>query len=248
MGPATATAAHRPGQGARGRDAADWLAPIEGLQRRDPEHRYWLGDHLFPVSITGVLAAGKSSYAMARIAATQSIWQPRGTSCHLALELTLKARRATPACPQHPNHGEALAAYADWIEPLLEHPRWQQVQVIASERPTCCLVRNVAGTYDTAYLDPALPIPADRPSWVHGPARVLADLKSLAAGGSTYCTRAQIGGYMALEWSHGQWFDYGQTIWCRPGRTQFSAPYSRRECLLAWAAAWSHYTGIHRLF
>ena len=149
---------------------------------------------------------------------------------------------------EHPQHCEVFAEYADWVEPLLDHRRWQQVQVIASERPTCCLVRNVAGTYDTAYLDPALPIPSDRPSWAAGPARVLADLKSLAEGGSTYCTRAQIGGYMALESSQGQWFDYGQTIWCRPGRTQFSALYSRRECLLAWAAAWSNYTGAHRPF
>ncbi len=250
-----ATAAHLPGRGATVGELDGWLTPIPKLQRRDPEHRYWLGDHLFPVSITGVLAAGKSSYAMARIAATQAIWQPRGNTCHLALELALKARRATPRCTHrqlelldHPEHAEALAEYADWIEPLLVHGRWQQVRVIASERPTCCLVRNVAGTYDTAYLDPTLPIPIDRPSWVQGPARVLADLKSLAAAGSTYCTRAQIGGYMALEWSHGQWFDYGQTIWCRPGRTQFSAPYSRRECLIAWAAAWAQYCAQHRPF
>jgi len=255
MQTSVSTTAHLPGRGTSDRGADGWLTPIQGLERRDPEHRYWLDEHLFPVSITGVLAAGKSSYAMARIAATQAIWQPRGHTCHLALELSLKARRSTPGCQscqlhvlEHPAHRQAFAAYADWVEPLLSHGRWQQVQVIASERPTCCLVRNVAGTYDTAYLDPALPIPADRPSAVRGPARVLADLKSLADGGSTYCTRAQIGGYMALEWSHGQWFDYGQTIWSRPGRTQFSAPYSRRECLNAWAAAWSHYCAQHRPF
>lgn len=255
MQPSAATADHLPGRCASGGAADGWLAPIEGLERRDPEHRYWLGDHLFPVSITGVLAAGKSSYAMGRIAATQAIWQPRGHTCHLALELSLKTQRATPGCQhhplpvlEHPEHRQAFAEYADWINPLLGHERWQQVQVIASERPTCCLVRNVAGTYDTAFLDPALPIPADRPSWVRGPVRVLADLKSLADGGSTYCTRAQIGGYMALEWSHGQWFDYGQTIWSRPGRTQFSAPYTRRDCLSAWAAAWTHYCAQHRPF
>jgi hypothetical protein len=76
-------AAHLPGRGVTGMEAGGWLAPIPGLLRRDPDHCYWLGDHLFPVSITGVLAAGKSSYAMARIAATQAIWQPRGTTCHL---------------------------------------------------------------------------------------------------------------------------------------------------------------------
>jgi hypothetical protein len=28
------------------------------------------------------------------------------------------------------------------------------VTVIASERPTCCLIRNLAGTYDTGYIGP----------------------------------------------------------------------------------------------
>jgi hypothetical protein len=79
------------------------------------------------------------------------------------------------------------------LSPLLGHGRWQQVRVIASERPTCCLARNVAGTYDTASLDYALPIPAEPPCWVQGPARVLAGLKTQAAGRSIDCTRAQIG-------------------------------------------------------
>jgi len=56
---------------------------------------------------------------------------------------------------------------------LLGHGRWQQVRVITSERPTCCVARNVAGSYDTASLDPALPIPAERPCWVQGPGRRL---------------------------------------------------------------------------
>ena len=132
------------------------------------------------------------------------------------------------------------------VDPLVH--RWQAVEVIASERPTCCLVRNVAGTYDTAYIDHHLPAAAERPAGVSGPARVLADLKSLTASGSTYCTRAQIGGYLALEWSQGHWFDYGQTIWSRPGRTQFSPPYPRQECLAAWAAVWAQYVATHRPF
>ena len=135
--------------------------------------------------------------------------------------------------------------YSDWIHPLLTHERWEQVEVIASERATCCLVRNVAGTYDTAFLDDQLPLPPGRPQVVSGPARVLADLKSLGPSGSTYCTRAQLGGYMALEWSHGHWIDYGQTIWCRPGGTTFSPLYSRQECLVAWAAAYTAYAEAH---
>ena len=46
---------------------SDWLPPIPGLRRTDPEHRYWLGDHLFAVSITGVVGSAKSAWALARI-------------------------------------------------------------------------------------------------------------------------------------------------------------------------------------
>jgi hypothetical protein len=221
------------------------LPPIPGLHRRDPEHRYWLGEVEFPVSVTGVLGCLKSDYAMERIKATCATWEPRGNSCHRALELMMGTTRGTPWGVEQVRHAIAelgalaVGDYSDWIQPLLEHDRWNQVQVIASERPTCCLARRVAGTFDTAYLDPALPIPASRLTVVTGPARILADLKTLGENGSTYDTRAQIGGYMALEATHGHWYDFGQTIWARPGSTTFSPLYSRSECLLAWAGAWA---------
>jgi hypothetical protein len=55
------------------------------LLRTDPEHRYWLGDHLFPVSITGVIGSAKSAWALARIEATRHQWEPRGNTVHQAL-------------------------------------------------------------------------------------------------------------------------------------------------------------------
>ena len=300
-----------------------WLPPIPGLHRRDPEHRYWLGEVEFPVSVTGVLSVLKSDFAMDRIEATRATWEPRGNSCHRALELFLLSQRGwsapTPECPleEHSRaawlHGldgelEALhdGPYANWIKPLLDHVRWNQVQVIASERATCCLTRRIAGTFDVAFIDPALPHSPLRPDWVSGPARVLADLKSLAgavakwrrlgsrdwselaevpagtaavrlAGGlvetraahssawtplmpapplleragddaelkvskpSTYSTAAQLGGYHTLE-HHGparNWYDYGQTIWARPGQAAFSPLYSVEEMRMAWAGAWA---------
>ena len=36
-----------------------WLPPIPGLHRRDPEHRYWLGEVEFPISVTGVIGCLK---------------------------------------------------------------------------------------------------------------------------------------------------------------------------------------------
>lgn len=212
-----------------------WLPPIDGLHRRDPEHRYWLGTLEFPISVTGVIGALKSDFAMQRIAATRSTWEIRGKRAHRAMELVLSG-----------DHGDELrdlvdGDHADWIQPLITHDRWCRVTVIASERPTCCVRRRVAGTFDTAYVDPALDVP-QRPSWAaQGPAVVLADLKTLSETGSTYSTAAQLGGYMALEATHGHWYDHGQTIWARPGQTTFSRLYSRSECLLAWAGAWATY-------
>jgi hypothetical protein len=223
--------------------AATWLPPIPGLHRRDPEHRYYLGKMDFPVSVTGVLSVLKSDYAMDRIEATRATWKPRGNGCHRALELWLAGRYSehvpfTPADLRE-LHDLEQGPYADWIGPLLSHDRWSQIEVIASERPTCCVRRRVAGTFDCAHLDPALPLPPGRPAGVTGPARVLADLKSLGPNGSTYSTAAQLGGYMALEASHGLWYDFGQTLWARPGQTTFSGLYGRSECLTAWAAAWA---------
>lgn len=216
-----------------------WLQPIPHLARRDPEHRYWLAKTEFPVSITGVLRVQKSPYALARIQATAATWQPRGHNTHRALELHLRLRfdpqLQSGRLSDRPDVAAAVSEldslqagdHTDWIQPLISHPHWDAVEVIASERATCCLTRLVAGTFDLAYDGPQ--------------GRVLADLKTLGPHGSTYCTRAQLGGYMALEATHGNHYDWGQTIWAKPGQTTFSTLYSRRECLLAWAAAWARY-------
>jgi hypothetical protein len=211
-----------------------WLPPIPGLHRRDPEHRYWLGEVEFPVSVTGVLGCLKSDYAMDRIEATREVWAPRGNSCHRALELMMLTTKGTPRTIEQVRHdiaelgALAIGDYSDWVQPLLEHDRWSQLQVIASEMPVACLRRRVAGCFDCAYID-------------EQGRTVLADLKTLASdSSSTYCTRAQLGGYMALlKSSHGIEIQHGQTIWARPGQATFSPLYSRQECLLAWAGAWA---------
>jgi hypothetical protein len=212
-----------------------WLPPIPGLHRRDPEHRYWLGEVEFPVSVTGVTGV-KSDYAMERIEATREVWEPRGNSCHRALELFLQlpSRDIDDGMTVAADRSVLLELagllqgdYDAWIQPLITHERWRQLQVIASERPTCCLKRKVAGTFDVAYID-------------EDGRRILADLKSLGSeSSSTYSTAAQLGGYMALEATWGNLYDAGQTIWCRPGQTTFSPLYSVAECRMAWASAWA---------
>ena len=214
-----------------------WLPLIPGLYRRDHEHRYWLGEVEFPVSVTGVLGCLKSDFAMERIEATRSTWEPRGNSCHRALELFLQLpiRNIDDGMTVAADRSVLLELagllqgdYDTWIQPLITHERWNAINVIASERPTCCLRRKVAGTFDLAYID-------------EDGRRILADLKSLGENGSTYSTAAQLGGYMALEATWGNAYDAGQTIWCRPGSTTFSPLYSVAECRTAWAGAWATY-------
>jgi hypothetical protein len=186
----------------------------------------------FPISVTGVLGVLKSDYAMERIEATREVWEPRGNSVHRALELMMLTTKGAPRTIEQVRHdiaelgALAIGDYSEWVHPLLDHDRWSQLQIIASERPTCCLKRKVAGTFDVAYID-------------EDGRRILADLKSLGENGSTYSTAAQLGGYMALEATHGNTYDAGQTIWCRPGSTTFSPLYSVQECRTAWAGAWA---------
>ena len=156
---------HRPGCcGCRSRRLAGADSPVwcDGI----PQHRYWLDDHLFPVSITGVLAGGQ----------VQLRPRPhRGQPCRLgaarqhlspgpgASFLTGRFRPGVSAPSDEHGPGNTPSgaevdfdAYREWIEPLDRPRALEAVEVIASERPTCCLVRNVAGTYDTAYIDPHL--------------------------------------------------------------------------------------------
>jgi hypothetical protein len=78
--------------------------------------------------------------------------------------------------------------YRDWILPLLQLPLWEEVQVIASERLTCCLTRNIAGAFDGAYISPALSERRGRE------VRVLYDLKTLSAHGRPLFHRCPAGG------------------------------------------------------
>jgi hypothetical protein len=231
--------------------SAHWLDPIPGLWREEESHRYWLDEHLFPVSITGVLAHRLSATAKRAIEAKRSIWEPRGVAVHSALEHYSQARFMVGLSRQ-----EALLCvedvpdyhgYRDWILPLLQLPLWEEVEVIASERLTCCPHRNLAGAFDGAYIAPVAVDSSGTATGRQG-LRVLYDLKTLSAHGRPYSTAAQLGGYMVLEAAQGHHYDVGQTIWSRPGEAWVSGFYSRQDCLAAWAGAWSRYCSATRPF
>lgn len=213
-----------------------WLQPIPGLRLRHSDHTYWLGTHLFPISTTGVLASSKSAHAMERINATRHEWAPRGTTIHKALELHLWGQH-------HPNGDMAAAAaalasdefepYREWIDPLLAHPLWNDVQVIATEMALCSRILNIAGTFDGAFLVPTTG------------QRTLFDLKTQKrSDAGPYCTKAQLGCYLTMAAEHGITFDRALTVWSRPGKVRLQ-PHGAQECIEAWEGAWEAYSAEH---
>jgi len=207
-----------------------WLDPLDGLTR-DPSHRYRLGAHVFPASVTGVLCIQKAPIAMQRIEATRADWEPRGVTVHRALEL---AATVPGWCP---DDWPACWRWSEWIEPLLAHPLWREVWICASEMGLYSLDLNLAGTFDGAFLAPG---PGGR--W----RRILFDLKTQGRhDASAYDTRPQLGGYLTLAAEHGITFDGAATIWSRPGRTQV-ASHGVDECLTAWNDALAAYRAVER--
>lgn len=209
--------------------ADQWLLSPPGLER-DEAHTYWLGDFPFPVSVTGVLSACKSPAALDAIASTRHQWEARGTTVHQALQLA--ASNPEWDLNDHPS----CWPFLEWIEPLLGHPIWQSVEVIASELPLHQVDHHgglsVAGTCDLAWQ-----IPGTTSELHGGPKRSLVELKTQAHADSTpYDTRPQLGGYLALAAHHGLVFDSAVTLWARPGHTRLIT-HDVPDCLAAWQQA-----------
>ena len=208
-----------------------WLDPLPGLER-DETHRYRLGDHTFPVSVTGVLAASKSAQAMERIEATRHEWEARGNNTHRALEL------AATVPGWHPDDWPTCWPFIEWVWPLLTHPLWDQAHLVASEMGLYSLSQDIAGTFDGAYV-----VRSPSGQW----RRILFDLKTQARrDAGTYDTRAQLGGYLSMALEHGITFDGAATLWARPGKTVLKT-FGVDECLDAWAAALGAYRAISGL-
>jgi hypothetical protein len=226
--------------------AAAWLRPLP-IARDDSSWTYRLTDrhHWFPVSITGVIAkVCKAEEALAWIEAWREVWEPRGNTCHAALQhFALHHWQAPQALwpegldasrPVDPG-GECYGAYRQWIEPLLAEPLWDHVQVVAAELMLYDLERNVAGTLDLLlrFADGSYGI---------------ADLKSLSERGKTYDTRAQIGaGITMAEQHYGLQVSRGLTIWAAPGRCEIRT-HPAAECRRRWLEVFQAYTAAWRPF
>lgn len=192
------------------------LEPLP-LHFDEEAHKYqWLptGQWL-PYSVTGVKGAGMLPKQRKAIDSTKHLWEPRGLTVHSALETYLL--------------GEAQldpGDYAEWIDPLLDHPFWDRVTPVAVEHRLCDLKHGIGGSCDALVQDK------------ENGKLLLLDLKTQSSIKSgCYSTDAQMGGYLSMLIDHYQ-LDVAEciTVWARPGKT-FITRAKPDDCLSAWVDA-----------
>jgi hypothetical protein len=226
--------------------AADWL-PLQPLIRDAAswQYRRWDSGHLFPVSVTGVVQkVSKGEEALRWIEAYRDQWEPRGNTCHAALQHYALQRWGAPAehwPPQLPlgsapdPTAPVYGSYREWIEPLFSLPLWAHVVVVASELMLADTAMNVAGTPDLILRFP---------DGSYG----VGDLKTLSVKGRRYATRAQHGGYLALAGrTFGLQLSRCLTFWASPGGCHVTT-YTAAECERAWAETFAAYRHCWRPF
>jgi hypothetical protein len=172
------------------------------------------------VSVTSLISAvTKTPEQMAQIMATKESWEPRGNTCHQALEAMVN-NRWNPSPPS----ATACSAgdYNDWIEPMLNSPLWERITVIGSEVMAYSMAYNVAGTVDLVLQF------ADG---THG----IADLKTQGSkSAKPYDTKPQLGAGVDMIGQHYRLvFSRCLTLWSRPGSFEIQT-HDAQECLDAW--------------
>jgi len=193
-----------------------FLMPVEGLTFEPTRHRYHLtGYGWIAHSITTVIN-DKTPAQMQRIMSTRSEWEPRGNTVHACLENFLL-------------HGEAgdPGDYAEWIEPLVNHPMWKTWEAVAVEHRMVDKRHSIAGSFDALLRH-------------KGDGRlVLADLKTQSSHHSKpRDISPQLGGYLNLadQCHPGLAVERCIGIWARPGNTSITT-YEASDCIENYLAA-----------
>lgn len=223
-------------------ETSTWLPPLPISLDRST-WTYTLTDgpkvHRFPISVTGVISAvTKTPEQKAQIMSTQHIWGPRGNTTHKALETFVNNKWNPTIETLEPlsTIGDDGNDYSDYITPLLNHPIWQKVTPVASERTVYCLKRNVAGTVDLILK-------------FNDGSYGIADLKTQGRPtDKPYDTKPQLGAgvHMAGD-RYRLYFSRCLTIWARPGEVQIQT-HDAQACLDAWWATLDTYEARFRPF
>jgi len=146
-------------------------------------------------------------------------WEIRGKTVHHCLEQRMLGYPDADA-----------GDFNEWVEPLLNHPFFENFEPFAVEYMLCDLQKSLGGQLDLLGYD-------------HESNRLmLIDLKSQSKSGRTYSTNAQLGSYVeALDKHHGLEIDVCKTVWAKPGKTKIGDDQPVNECLDAWHKAWERF-------
>jgi hypothetical protein len=197
------------------------LIPIAGLEFHEAIHRYRLNGQWLARSVTGVVGHDMPAKTRERIDATKHEWEPRGLTCHSALEAHLLGR-------EQPDPGD----YAEWINPLLAHGLWKDAEVLAVEYRLADARKSLAGSFD--FL-----IRTARGSVVLG------DLKTVGSANGAKSRKPateQLGAYCAMAIDHHPMLtiDKCVTFIAGPGVARVVAQ-EPSECISAWLDCWDRY-------
>jgi len=198
------------------------LPPIPGLSFHEAIHRYYLDGHgWLAQSVTQVVGHDMPPATRRHIDATRHEWEPRGVTCHSALEAALLGQ-------EQPDHG----AYADIIQPLLAHNLWKGAEILAVEYRLADARKSLAGSFD--FL-----IRTARGSVVLG------DLKTVGSANGAKSRKPateQLGAYCAMAIDHHPMLtiDKCVTFIAGPGVARVVAQ-EPSECISAWLDCWDRY-------
>ena len=178
------------------------LPPVPGLSFDPERHRYHLDGYGWLAHSITTVVNDKTPAQMARIMASRDQWEPRGNTVHACLEAALTGQPLPDYTP-----------YAEWVDPLLEHPMWKTWSAVAVEHRMVDTRYSIAGSFDALLQhkdDGRL---------------VLADLKTLSSPHSqTRDISPQLGGYLNLmdQCHPGTAVSRCIGIWARPGSTSIT--------------------------
>ena len=198
------------------------LEPIADLVFYEDIHRYAYKGNWLARSVTQVLSHDMPSATRARIDATRHEWEPRGNTCHAALEAALLGHTA-------PDPGD----YDEWITPLLAHPLFKDAEVLAVEYRLVDQRKSLAGSFDCLLRS------------AKGKT-LLCDLKTVSskpAAASRKPADAQLGAYAAMLIDHHPTItiDACLTLVAGPGITTVKTS-DPSACISQWLDAWDAYS------
>ena len=200
------------------------LDPIPGLLFDEQRHRYAYNGQWMTRSVTQVLQGELDPVTIKRFEQTKHIWAPRGSAVHKALEERLL------------DQGSIYSQeYAEWIDPLLDHPLWEGAEVLAVEYCVVDPKKSLAGSFDFLMRTARGTL-------------VLGDLKTVGSANGVASRKpaeAQLGGYLHMLCLHHpeMLVERCLTVVAGPGETDIKVSQPQ-DCLDAWSDAWERHEAV----